>query len=381
MNEISVVAGGHRDFMTVRHMVLRGSQEQIGRALAEEARANAGWRPTETDPLINRARWTWFERNWPQHHARLNGVAAAFGVNPNDDTLRLDDISGLPAGSACSAAWCPPPHATDGRGRIARNYDFFTLSAPDLMATLGGGQPMGIGLPMASRPYVITTIPDDGLASTVLTMSDLDGCTEGINESGLAVVLLLGDVASTEPPSGPPQPQAGLNVTQVPRFLLDTCQNVEQAKQALLGAKQYSEGAPCHYLIADASGQAFVWERGTQDSEHVIEATAGPLCATNHPLHRYPDVTRLPEDTPESFHTYERARTLAKETAGPLSGSGLRQALDAVSMPAVPEEPWRTLWRSVFDPAQRTMNVRFYLGDGQYGSARHSPEISFGVGV
>lgn len=50
-------------------------------------------------------------------------------------------------------------------------------------------------------------------------------------------------------------------------------------------------------------------------------------------------------------------------------------------MPAVPEEPWRTLWRSVFDPAQRTMNVRFYLGDGQYGSARHSPEISFGVGV
>ncbi|SFI27830.1 hypothetical protein SAMN05216275_102251 [Streptosporangium canum] len=175
MNEISVVAGGHRDFMTVRHMVLRGSQEQIGRALAEEARANAGWRPTETDPLINRARWTWFERNWPQHHARLNGVAAAFGVNPDDDTLRLDDISGLPAGSACSAAWCPPPHATDGRGRIARNYDFFTLSAPDLMATLGGGQPMGIGLPMASRPYVITTIPDDGLASAVLTMSDLEG--------------------------------------------------------------------------------------------------------------------------------------------------------------------------------------------------------------
>ncbi|MER5324171.1 C45 family peptidase [Streptosporangium roseum] len=381
MNEISIVAGGYDDFMTVRHMVLRGSQEQIGRALAEEARTSADWLPAATDPLINQARSTWFERNWPQHHARLAGVAAAFGIDPGDDRFRLDDIPALPAGSACSAVWCPPAHATDGRGRIARNYDFFTLSAPDLMASLTGAQPMGTGVPMAARPCVITTIPDDGPASTVLTMSDLDGCTEGINESGLTVVLLLGDVAATEPPSGPPVPQAGLNVTQLPRFLLDTCQNVEQAKRALLGAKQYSEGAPCHYLIADASGQSFVWERGAQDSEHIIEAAAGPLCATNHPLHRHPDVTRLPEDTPESFHTYERARTLAKRTAGPLSADGLRQALDAVSMPAVPEEPWRTLWRSVFDPARRTMNVRFHLGDGPHGTARHSPEISFGVGT
>ncbi|GAA3159006.1 hypothetical protein GCM10010466_57250 [Planomonospora alba] len=382
MDENAIVAGGgEHDFMTVRHLVLRGSQEEIGRALAEEARARAGWRPTATDPVINRARRTWFERNWPQHHARLSGVAAAFGADPGDDALRLDGLATLPAGSGCSAVWCPPGRAADGRGRLGRNYDFFTLSAADLVAVFGGAAPSGTGLPMASRPYVVTLVPDDGPASTALTMSELDGCMEGVNESGLAVALLLSDVAGTEPPSGPPVPQAGLGVTQVPRFLLDTCHDVEEAKQALLGAKQYSEGVPCHYLIADASGRAFVWERGTDDSEHIIEAAdGGPLCVTNHPLHRHPDATRLPEDTPGSFRTYERARTLAGLTAGPLSPGDLRRALDAVSMPAAPEEPWRTLWRTVLDPLGRTMTVRFYLGDGPHGTVRHSPEVSFGAG-
>ncbi|MBP2334806.1 hypothetical protein JOF41_000984 [Saccharothrix coeruleofusca] len=378
MNEISIVAGGRDDFMTVRHLVVRGDHTAIGAALAEEAHASAGWVPAEIDPVVNRARWTWFERNWPQQHARMSGAAAVLGVDPDDDRYCVDGMPTLPSGSGCSAVWCPPGLSTDGRGRLARNYDLFTLSEQALAALATGGDPTSAGgPPMASRPCVVTTHPEDGLASTAVTMSELDGCTEGINEAGLCVVLLLAEVVDSEPPTAPIGPQVGLNVTQVPRFLLDTCENVEQAKQALLGAKHYNQGVPCHYVVADASGQAFVWERGRFDTEHVLPAAEGALCATNHLLHVHPDVNDLPPDTERSFHTYARARTLAERTAAPLSAVALREALDAVAMRAVPEEPWRTMWRTVFDVADRAMSTRFYLGDGEHGLARYSAEVTF----
>jgi hypothetical protein len=78
MNTSTIVAGGPSDFMTVRSLVVRGSQFEIGRALAMEARRH-GWGPEEAEPTVNRARRTWFERNWPQQSARLDGVAAALG--------------------------------------------------------------------------------------------------------------------------------------------------------------------------------------------------------------------------------------------------------------------------------------------------------------
>lgn len=81
---------------------------------------------------------------------------------------------------------------------------------------------------MVSAPYVLTSTPADGHATTVLTMNELDGCMEGINQHRLAVALLIADA---------------------------------EAADALLGAKQYDLGMPLHYLVADRSGDAFVWER------------------------------------------------------------------------------------------------------------------------
>jgi hypothetical protein len=43
--EDQVVAGGPKDFMEVRHLVLRGSNEEIGRALATIAQDQFGVKP------------------------------------------------------------------------------------------------------------------------------------------------------------------------------------------------------------------------------------------------------------------------------------------------------------------------------------------------
>lgn len=382
MTDSTIIAGGPGEFMTVRHLVARGDQVTIGRTLAEEAGERGGWAPYSIDPIVQRARWAWFARNWPQQHARMLGMAAVFGIDPATDARCVDGLDALPAGSGCSAVWCPPWSTSAGHGLLGRNYDFFTMSAAQLAAGLAGGQAPSAGEPpMASRPYVITTIPDEGLASTVVTMSALDGCTEGVNEAGLTAALLLADVENAEAPDETARPQVGLDAPQVVRFLLDTCTNAEQAKQALLGAKQYGQGAGCHYIVGDAAGAGFVYERGAGDTEHFVDLAEAPLCVTNHLLHVHPDVDALPADTENSFRTYERARTLTKRTGGEtLTAQGIRDAMDEVSVPADAGSPWRTLWRSIADVDARTLSVRFYLGDCHDGpTARYSDELTFGV--
>ncbi|GAA3656960.1 hypothetical protein GCM10022224_020030 [Nonomuraea antimicrobica] len=362
------VAGSKADFQLVTHLTLAGSQYEIGKALTQEAR-RLGWAPAQGDPVVNRARRTWFERHWPQHHARMDGAAQALGLDPDQDELALDGLNFVPTGYGCSAMWIPPSAATDGHGRVGRNYDFFPTTTSEIM----GGEPRPGELPMAARPYVITTVPDEGLASTVITMSALDGCMDGINSAGLAVALLVADFESAAPPEDM-SPQVGLDSAQLPRFLVDTCENVEQAKQALLGAKHYDFGMPLHYLVADANGQAFVWERGRDGKEHVIEFGDGPLCVTNHLLHRHRDPMNLPEDTPGSFASYSRLRTLYERSKGvTMSSQDIRDSLRAVQQPEEAAVPFRTLWSTVFDTADRTLSTRFYLGDG----GRYSEELVF----
>src|SRR5262245_523025 len=81
-----VIAGGPGDSLEVRHLVLRGTNEQIGRALAEIAKERYGARlQASRDPLQARAQRTFLERNDPILLERMRGVAAAFGRSIDDD--------------------------------------------------------------------------------------------------------------------------------------------------------------------------------------------------------------------------------------------------------------------------------------------------------
>lgn len=370
---LQIVAGGDTDFMAVRQLTARGSQRAIGRAAAEATIATYGWRPVPADPEKARARRAWFERHWPQHHARMEGTADALGLDLEADAFHLDGLGGMPDGSGCSVTYCPPSTTEEGRGLLGRNYDFFTVSKPDMVALMTGQPPAGAGPAWASRPFVLRSAPDDGPATAVITMEELDGAMEGVNSHGLAVALLIADAAGAAPP-GDVSPQVGLSSVQLPRFLLDTCATAAEAREALYAAKQYDHGLPLHYLVADASGDAFVWERGPGGHEHVTTSTGGALCVTNHQLFAHPDVDRLPADTADTMLTYQRLRALSASTATTMSAKSVRAALDEVRFDATTAEgdPVRTLWRSVFDLTARTMATEFYLGEDRY-----SPEIEF----
>jgi predicted choloylglycine hydrolase len=317
-------------------------------------------------PTLGRARQRWFEANWPEHHERCQGMAAAFGVTAGDPSLCVDELNGFPLPGGCSAVWSPP--SVTASAKVVRNFDIHA-SVIDTDAARHAGQ----RLPALARPHVVEMRPDRGLSSVAITGNNLGGCLEGINEAGLCVVELADGQDDSITPTK--SPQAGLDESQLPRFLLDQCRTAAQAREALHEAKHYTRYSSCHFLIADAQGDAFVWEREADNVEHIVDAEAAPLVITNHLLSR--DAAPVKE---EAGGTHARRNLLVQQLAhGDLDATRLRAALDSVRAETMDDSGSNTptavtLWRTEYDPARSLMTVRFLLGTEDGG--RYSTPLS-----
>ncbi len=265
--------GGTDHFMTVRHLTVRGTNFEIGRQLGELAIERHGKSSTSylADPLYANARRVYFQRHYPIHWERVRGVAAALGLDTEDDRY---DLTGLqynldvpPPTPGCSVVYYPPSTTATGRGYLSRNYDFSTGSMADLM-----GAPLPPEFkcqmnPIMREPYIMEWYPEDGgYASLAIHAFDLlSGTLDGLNSAGLVVSIMADEEAMAElgprlePHVGSPR-VTGLHELQVMRWLLDTCATTDEAKVALLTIKQYYMFIPCHYIIADRAGNSFIYE-------------------------------------------------------------------------------------------------------------------------
>jgi hypothetical protein len=105
-----IIAKENGTQMEWRHIVLKGNNTQIGMALAEISQKEYGVKTLVkyADPIYGKARQEYMARNYPIMLERMMGVAAAYGISPDNGTF---DTSMLPydAGSlACSAVYFPP---------------------------------------------------------------------------------------------------------------------------------------------------------------------------------------------------------------------------------------------------------------------------------
>src|SRR5262245_5144733 len=229
-----VIAGSPKDSMEVRHLILKGTNEEIGRALTQIARERYGARAQASeDPLRTRAQRQFIEKNFPILSDRMRGVASVFGSAWGDDAWNHSALGFTELKAGCSVIYLPPGRTSTGRGIVSRDYDFSTGSL-----TFG---PLAPGLlhPTA-RPYLVELHPDRGYASLAMVAYDLlSGVLDGINSEGLTVTMAMDDEQFTKYPIEPTYaPTAGLGELQMSRLLLDTCGNVDEAKQALLQTKQ-----------------------------------------------------------------------------------------------------------------------------------------------
>jgi penicillin V acylase-like amidase (Ntn superfamily) len=361
-----VIAGGPNDSLEVRHLVLKGTNEQIGRALAEIAKERYGTRLEAGDPVQVRAQRRFLERNNPILLDRMRGVAAAYGKSIEDDAWDFTTLGFADLKAGCSIAHLPPSSTKNGKSVVSRDYDFTTG------ALSFGFLPPGMLHPTA-RPYLVELHPDKGYASIAMVAYDLlSGVLDGINSEGLTVTLASDSQifdASMEPTR---TPAVGLGELQTIRLLLDTCATVEEAKQALMATKQYYQYVPVHYLIADRNGNAFVWEYSeSHNKEYVIENPGQPLVMTNFTLHKQMEDGK-PPSADKARATCKRyaylTEKLAKSALDDETIRGVHKSCDAQSSQAAnpSRPPERTFWHAFYYPEDRRVRLSYYLRDEPY---------------
>jgi penicillin V acylase-like amidase (Ntn superfamily) len=192
----------------------------------------------------------------------------------------------------------------------------------------------------------------------------LSGTLDGINVHGLTVVVLA-DGESRYLQGLHPTDEVGMHELLGMRYLLDNCKNVTEAKEALQSLHHHYSFIPCHYLVADRHGDAFVFEFSSDRKSTHITETDEPLCITNHLVYRHPDVNQLPQmDTFERYkflHTAVREKDrFTKEETMDISAS---VAFPPFGSNSPENAPHRTLWYALYDTQERSLMVKFYLGE------------------
>jgi hypothetical protein len=289
-----ILVGGADCFMTVRHLALRGTNFEIGRAvgaLAVERHGHSAERYA-TEPLYARARRAYFQQHYPIHWQRVRGVAAAFDIDPEDDRYDLSALMynmDLPRGlPGCSVVYYPPAATATGGGCLSRNYDFSTGALADLVRLPLPPQARAQVPSMMSETYIMEWYPEDGGYATLAIQGCdlLSGTFDGINSAGLVVAILADDEGiarlgpNIEMHLGPPR-AIGLHELQLMRLLLDTCTNADEACAALLAAKDLYMFAPLHYIVADRTGASFVYENSTgRNTQYLFAGDGRPQVVT-----------------------------------------------------------------------------------------------------
>jgi hypothetical protein len=178
------------------------------------------------------------------------------------------------------------------------------------------GRPRRGEPPPVGRPYVMELHPDEGHPSLAVCAFDLENAAlDGVNGEGLVVVAVPEPVAAAG---------SGAGALRVVRQLLDRCASAAEAREALRDAGLHAGGG--RWLVADRRGDAFVLEAGRGDVRRV-DAAGGPLAV-----------------------------------AARLEDAALR-----------------TLWHGEYDPVERRLAARFFVGAGEFRRGE-AAELRFQLG-
>lgn len=374
--------GDGNTYATVWEWGLKGSNEEIGYALASWGREALGTMPLPTsDPALIGAQHRFFRTHYRPFHNRMMGVAEAAGLRIDEASHDLSTLWFDVGMQGCSAGFVPAGRMANGHAHVLRNMD------------LGVDLTGDVEHPASSRILMLDLAPDEGYASLSVVVFDLMAAMDGINEKGLVVICnshgdyRLNTSYACEPVR---HPEPGLNEMQVVRYLLDMCADVDEAKEALLSLRTYYCFTPCLYMVADARGRALVCEKSSSGNRiSLTESDNAPLVMTNFGLTRFANGENMPEDDGlDQGFVYTRYRILKEgiESGESLSAQELtsisRQAsFDVLCAPRAENDmhPDRTIYTTLYDMDARKVTISCYLGEEE-GGTTHSQPVDFTLG-
>jgi len=381
------------NYTELRYIVLKGTNEQIGKAIGEISQKDYNAKPSKfADPIYAKARLEYFKKNYPAFYERTKGVAESYRVSLDSTDL---DLSILPydAGSmGCSVIFFPPTVTYNGHAMTSRNLDYRTVPMDVLLGKVITSNETGL----FARAYVLELYPTEGYSSLVIGGHDLLGTFfQGFNSQGLAIEMLADEsphVVMT-PLNGGPR-ASGISYMLATRMILDTCKSVEEAKLVFLNNRIYFPFMGCHFLIYDKFGHSTIAEfMANDDSVHFTDAAGSIRVMTNHPECLYPTEDTFPRaDANTSYYdSFVRYKTLTNITSNH-KGKFTKQDLEDILRPVYAEVyfgslsteksskvniPERTVMNSVLDLTAGTISARFYLKDGPTDSTLGGPTNIF----
>lgn len=365
-------------YQEVRHIVLRGTNQEIGTAVA---RLSNDYYQAQPLPFASQqyknSRDSYIRQHFPTLAERQKGVASHYGWGDSDlhDSSALwYDISPVPP-LACSTVFFPKSVTANGHSFQARNMDFYIVDIYEFIF----GTP-GAGNKLFSRNFVLETYPQDGgYASLVVGTFDLlNGAYDGFNEHGLSISGLVdGNIAHKTVPLTDLQKQDGLSYLQMTRAILEGARTVSEVKTLVSGLKVYFPMDGMHFLIGDRSGNSMILEFSESDlSPRFLDQTSSqPAIMTNHSVYHYPTINTFPpidKSRPyDTFYRYMRLYDYLQASAflkyTPDDGLYAMSlvygfANDTSEGPSKPY-PLRTVWSSVMDVDDLSLKIKFYIVD------------------
>ncbi len=360
-------------YMEVRHIVLKGNNKDIGKAIADIAKENYG---VKLLPFINQANRKTREEYIAKHDQilsqRMKGVEESFQLDTNHNfntSLLMYDIGQ----AGCSAIFFPREYSANNHAFVARNTDFYTANFAQFT-----NQGTGAGNNLISRNYALEIYPEDeGYASIVLGSMDLmSGIFDGLNSEGLAISCLVDQNVAKEVKKDFDDAQ-GLAAQQFSRLILEKAKTCQEAEAVARNNQIYMIIDGFHYMVTDRSGTSLIIEFSEKDMSPIFTYIYNkPRVMTNHPVHKYPQVSDFPATDPEAnYNTFNR---FAKLNEYLIKNNGKKfsdkDGFDALSLvygfcndssegPSL-NLPLRTLWPVITDLDNCSMKVKFYLNDG-----------------
>ncbi len=380
VKEEVLLTQGKDSYQSVRHIVIRGTNEEIGKALGDIAQK--GYAITHLqkypDAVYAKAMDRYMEAHDPILRARAKGVAASYNEKYEDSLSVFNELVYDAGPWGCSSVYYPPSFTEGGGGFLGHNMDYPLCSINKLLKLPEGNAP-----PMFTRNYVIELYPDKGYASIGVGTGDLLSVVTGMNEKGLIAILHTDNYTAIN--TNPKTDISGLIFpTQILRYVLENCQTVEEAKTAILNQKLSLTFEPGHLLIADTSGRSITVELNPKNMRvEFTENDGKPQPFTNHPVYRFTDPSAFPKYTPfEEDNTFARYNKLVELL-------GQKKQFSAEDVMANQNQvkarwnnpgrgmanpiPNRTIWTDLYDQKAGTLKAKFYLKDGPMDPATGDP--------
>ena len=154
----NTVAGSSKQFMKVRHIIVKGSNHAIGKKIAEIAkRLNVRLQPLG-DKIINKIQRRYIRNNCPEFYERMRGVADAYGVDISNNNYDFSHLWIIPSKFfGCSVVFYPKLFTENQHDIMSRNLDFIREAS------------------IMSKVYIFERYPDRGYASLSICAFDLLG--------------------------------------------------------------------------------------------------------------------------------------------------------------------------------------------------------------